>query len=241
MGLIARLRRRRRFRRLYAEHVHLEREHLKWMSFAVAGMFDMGNRHLVDLAVSGLPTDDPVLEIGAFAGASTNVLAYFLRRYERANDLITTDPWVFEGEQPDRLPESAISFEAYRGRVREQFEENVRFWSRDRLPYAFELASDDFFARWREGKIVVDLFGRERQLGGPLAFCYVDGSHAYDQVRRDFLNADQLLVPGGFLLFDDSNEFGPFPDVHRVAREARERHGYELVKANPHHLLRKTA
>jgi hypothetical protein len=219
--------------------VPYESEYLKWMSFAVAGMLDPGHRHLIDTAVHVLPTDDPLLEIGAFAGLSTNLISYFLRLHGRNNDLLTTDPWIFEGEELVTIPESTKTFVEYRARIRKQFEENVRFWSVDRLPYAFDLASDDLFAAWRAGAIVTDVFGRERRLGGPICFCFVDGDHRYDQVRRDFLNVDGFLVPGGFLLFDDSDEFGAFPDVYRVVREAIDVRGYELIAENPHHLLRK--
>jgi len=67
----------------------------------------------------------------------------------------------------------------------------------------------------------------------------VDGDHSGEQVRRDFEHVDELLVPGGFVLFDDSDEFGAFPQVTKVVREAIREHGYELVGENPHHLLRK--
>ena len=235
-----RVRRKRAWmRRQRAGIVPYDSEYLKWMLFANAGMFHPGHRHLIDLAVRALPTDDPVLEIGAFAGLSTNVLTYFLKLHGRRNVLVTTDPWIFEGEEPELVPDSDIPFTAYRARVRAQFEENVRFWSGDRLPYAFDLTSDRLFDAWRAGETLTDVFGREHRLGGPIAFCFVDGDHRYEQARRDFLNADRVLVPDGFLLFDDSDEFGAFPDVHRVVQEALRDFGYELVAENPHHLLRK--
>lgn len=57
--------------------------------------------------------------------------------------------------------------------------------------------------------------------------------------QRDFLHVDHRLVPGGFILFDDRDEFGAFPQVHAVVQEAIRGHGYELAGANPHHLVRK--
>src|SRR5207249_6812273 len=80
------------------------------------------------------------------------------------------------------------------------------------------LASDDFFAAWRAGKTATDVFGRETSLGGPLAFCFVDGAHERGQVERDLRHADEFLVPGGFVLFDDSDEFGAFPHIHDVVQ-----------------------
>ena len=94
---------------------------------------------------------------------------------------------------------------------------------------------------WREGGIRTDVFGRDAAFGGQLSFCFVDGDHSEEQVRRDFANVDEHLVPGGFVLFDDSDEFGAFPQVTTVVREAIREHGYTLVGQNPHHLLRKPA
>jgi hypothetical protein len=90
-----------------------------------------------------------------------------------------------------------------------------------------------------DGRTFTDIFGRDTRLGGPIAFCFIDGDHTYEQAKRDFLHADELLTAGGFILFDDSDEFGAFPHVHELVQEAMRTNGYELVAANPHHLLRK--
>ena len=239
-GLVERVRRKRAWMRRQRHCLaQYPSRYLNWMSFANAGMLHAGHRFLIDRAISQLPTDDPVVEIGAFAGLSTNVLIYFLTKHGKPNALYSTDPWVFEGEGVETLPEPQIPFDDYRRLVQEQFERNVRFWSGSRLPHAYALASDEFFAAWREGGILTDVFGRDARVGGPLSFCFVDGDHSPEQVRRDFEHVDELLVPGGFVLFDDSDEFGAFPDVNRVVREALRHYGYDLVGENPHHLLRK--
>ena len=54
--------------------------------------------------------------------------------------------------QYQALPEPQIAFEDYRRLVQEQFERNVRFWSGSRLPHAYALTSDEFFAAWRGGR-----------------------------------------------------------------------------------------
>ena len=218
---------------------YVHSHYLRWLNFANAGILEIGHWHLMDLAVRELPTDDPVLEIGSFAGQSTNVLAYFLRQHSRPNPLFTVDPWQFEDTAGlDTIPESEITFASYRNLVRDQFLQNVRFWSGDRLPHTIEATSDDFFAAWAAGEERVDVFERPVRLGGPLSFAFIDGGHTYEQARRDFENVDRQLVPGGFVLLDDSTEEGPFPGVFRVAREALAA-GYELADANPNHLLRK--
>jgi hypothetical protein len=226
----------RRQRRGVVQH---EDPFLGWMSLANAGLLHPGQVHLMDVAIASLPTDDPVLEIGAFCGYSTNVLTHLLREHRRVSPLLSIDPWVFEGEQGECIPKSTIPFCAYRDYVKTQFEQNVRFWSADRLPHPFQCTSDAFFDEWRAGGERLDLFGRTIRFGGPVAFCFVDGEHTHEQTWQDFLNCDEFLVPGGFVLFDDSDPFGAFPQVYDVVQRVLREHGYELVAENPHHLLRK--
>jgi hypothetical protein len=220
----------------------LELPELGWLRLASAGMLHPGHVALIDRAVSELPTDDPVVEVGAFAGLSTVTLALLLGRHARVNPLFSTDPWQFErpaGE--DIVPGTRIPFADYRAHVRAQFEANVRFWSGERLPHAFELPSDAFFAAWADGGTRRDLFGQEAPLGGPISLCFVDGDHRLEQARRDVDNADRFLVTGGFLLLDDSDRFGAFPHLYDLVQELVAAGRYELVGENPHHLLRKLA
>ena len=170
---------------------------------------------------------------------STNVLQFLVHKHGRDNSIYATDPWLFEGEPGDGfVPATPVTVDSYREHVMRQFDANVRLWSGDALPHAFRLPSDEFFSRWRAGGTGTDLFGRTAPLGGPLSFVFVDGDHRYEQALRDFEHADEVLVPGGFILFDDSDRFGAFPQVYDVVLEALAR-GYQLVDANPHHLVRK--
>jgi hypothetical protein len=98
--------------------------------------------------------------------------------------------------------------------------------------------SDEFFAAWSEGRQVKDVFEREVQLGGPISFAYIDGNHDYEFAQRDFINCDRHLVPGGFLLFDDSGDFSEW-ESRWAAREALRSGRYDLVIKNPNYLLRK--
>ena len=209
------------------------------MEFANAGMLHRGNRVLFERAIATLPTDDPVVEIGVWAGLSTNVLTHLLVRHRRSNRLICTDPWIFEGEGAETLQPSDVRFVDYRELVRGQFVQNVRFWSRGRLPEAVQLSSDDFFVAWGKSERVPGVLGGEVQLGGPIAMAFIDGAHEYKQAKRDFENVDRMLVSNGFILFDDSDEFGAFPQLYKLVRQILAVGGYEHIGENPHHLLRK--
>ncbi len=57
----------------------------------------------------------------------------------------------------------------------------------------------------------------------PLSLVFIDGGHAYDTVKRDYLNWAAHLVPGGFLLFHDlftdAADGGQAPyEVYQMAR-----------------------
>jgi predicted O-methyltransferase YrrM len=219
-----------------------------WISFANAGWLDKGNQYCFNYCASRLPSDAPVLEIGSFCGLSTNNITYYLRKHGRTNKFFNTDPWNFEGGEgvgkgaSELLaPDSDITRQEYRAFVMETFKRNVQFFSRENPPHSIVMASNDFFVAWREGREVADLFGRTVKLGGPLSFAYVDGDHLYEAVHADFVNCDEFLEPGGFILFDDSPTKG---DIHgwgvsRVMREVKESGRYELVMRTPNHLFKK--
>lgn len=238
--MLERLSRRRAFRRQRRCGVrYASDEALGWMRLATAGMLHPGNDVLMERAIAELPTADPILEIGSFCGMSTNVLRFLLGKHGRSNSIYATDPWLFEGEPTDgAVPKTKVTLESYREHVMRQFDANIRLWSDGALPHAFRLSSDEFFERWAAGGTGKDLFGHAPPLGGPLSFVFVDGDHRHEQALRDFEHAHELLVPGGFILFDDSDRFGAFPQVYDVVLTALAR-GYELVDANPHHLVRK--
>jgi Methyltransferase domain len=212
-----------------------------WLDKTTVGLLHHGQYRLFERAVAELPTDDPVIEIGAFGGLSTNAIAYVLRREGRTNPLITIDPWDFEREEDERdtMLGTGIPLASLHSHIRRQFEDNCRLWSGDRLPYAFELRSDDFFAAWDRAETRRDLFGRELTLGGKASFVFIDGDHRLEQATRDFDNADRILVPGGFILLDDSDRFGHWPELWRLGLDACRRRGYEKVAENPNLLLRK--
>ena len=219
------------------EWIDISEEYTEWLCFANAGMLSRGNLHCFNYAIEHLPTDDPIVEIGAFAGLSTNLLTHYLRRHGRGNKLITCDRWLFEGAEPGScVGDSDIPHDEYRDFVRETFIRNVRFFSRSRLPFAVEMLSDEFFDAWRAGGEVTDLFGRKLGLGGPVSFCYIDGDHSYECARRDFENADEFLVTGGFILFDDSAD-GSQWEVCRVIEEIKAAGAYTVVARNPNYLF----
>jgi hypothetical protein len=205
-----------------------------WMSYAIPGWLDAGNRYCFEYAIARLPSEAPIVEIGSFCGLSTNFLAYYLRKHGRTNRLFAADPWTFEGSREGALGAHSRRLQAeYRAFVIESFKRNARFFSPN-LPFAIERSSLAFFEAWRREDTVPDLFGRDAKLGGPIAFAYIDGNHTYEAALADFLNCDEFLQVGGFLLFDDSHtDWG----VTAVMRDVRSSGRYELLMKNPNHFF----
>jgi hypothetical protein len=216
-------------------------EYINWLTHANAGMLLRGNIYSMRCAIESLPSESPVVEIGSFCGLSTNVMSYLLSVQGKKNKLISCDKWLFEGaENGENLGDSQISHHHYREFVKSTFMRNVEFFSTNNKPYAIERTSDEFFALWGKGEMTCDVFGRNISLGGKICFCYIDGNHTYEFVKRDFDNVDQYLELGGFVLFDDSSDRDPF-GLTRLMNEIRRNQNYKLVMKNPNYLFKKIA
>ena len=215
-------------------------EYIAWLTFANAGMLEPGNIDAFNFVIGNLPSLAPMIEIGSFCGLSTNVITHLKEKYAVKNRLVTCDRWIFEGARPDAPVGGSplLSHNDYREFVRGSYIRNIQTFARYDLPYTVEMFSDEFFAAWTQGQAATDVLGRELKLGGPISFCYIDGNHTYDFVKRDFTHVDQFLDPGGFILFDDSRD-GSAWETCRVVAEVKSSQRYHVVAANPNYLFRK--
>jgi len=216
----------------------LSDEYITWLCYANPGMLERGNLYLIDYAISHLPSAAPILEIGTFCGLSTNVIAHFKRKHGVNNPLITCDKWEFENVNGRaNIADSPVLFSEYKKFVKNSYIRNMQMFSPDDLPFTFELTANEFFEKWKNGKVCADVLGRTYTLGGPISFCYIDGNHTYEYAKQDFLNCDAYLVNGGFILFDDSTltEF----TLHKLMPEIIAMSRYRLVAQNPYHLFQK--
>ncbi len=209
------------------------------------GMLHPGNIYLMDMAVQQMPEGGSVLEIGSYGGLSANLLTYLLKKHQRQATLFCCDAWVYEGfrdesgtPQPWMDGRDDVLRTDYMAHIKASFVQSARLLSAHNLPHAVHLDSDRFFEAWEAGEMLTDVFGRDAKLGGPIAFAYIDGNHAYDFARRDVENTTRFLLPGGLLLLDDSAKHQRFGSA-RLAQELCKHPGFDLVLSNPHFLFRK--
>lgn len=240
------------FKKIFSPEKKFQDGFIARIRVAVAGegMMTDGNIFAFEHAIQNLPQEGSLLEIGSFGGMSTNILAWLLRKHGQQNrPFFTCDPWFYEGfhdherrDDPHYMAlvdgHSELSRLAYMEFVRESFLHSVSFFSAENLPHSFRLTSDEFFEKWQNLETATDLFNRETQLGGPLAFCYVDGNHAYDFARRDVDNVLKNLLPGGFVLLDDSAVELPFGSA-KLAQELLVDKRLKLVMKNPNYLFQR--
>lgn len=213
-------------------------EYITWLCYANAGMFEKGNLYSIDYAISHLPSSAPILEIGTFCGLSTNVITHFKRKRNVSNPLLTCDKWEFENVNGrSKIADSPVLFSEYRMFSKNSYIRNIEMFSRDDLPFTFEMTANEFFDAWSGRKNCADVLGRSFNLGGPISFCYIDGNHTYEYAKQDFLHCDSYLETGGFVLFDDST-LGEF-SLHKLMPEIMAMKRYGLVAANPYHLFQK--
>ena len=215
-------------------------ETLAWIRFLNPGMLDQGNVWQFDRAIKEMPPKGAVVEIGSFCGLSLNHITHLMEKHSRRNPVFSVDAWNFEGFSLSEKVFAGTHIESgpYRELVMETFTRNLLLFSGTRLPHHIRLDSDHFFDAWQNGRELPDHFGRSVRLGGPIAFAYIDGDHSYEQSWRDFENIDRHLVPGGFIVFDDSADWTDWGS-HHAAKKAARLPNYELIGRTPNYCIRK--
>jgi hypothetical protein len=210
------------------------------------GMLKPGNIRSMDIAIQQMPENGSVIEIGSYGGLSANLLIHLMSKYARSNPFYTCDAWIYEGytDHLKDVPETHIDGRpdvprsAYATYMMQAFIQSTTLLSSHRLPYSFHMRSEDFFNAWNAGKTETDVFGRTRQLGGDIAFAYIDGGHSYAVARSDFNHVASHLLVGGFILLDDSaddDQFGSATMMSEIKKDNR----FKVVAKNPNYLIQK--
>lgn len=209
------------------------------------GMLHPGNPWLFDYAVKNMPANGSVVEIGSYGGLSANLLIHLMQQHQRTESFFTCDPWIYEGyhDHKGNVSEhidgsNTVTRSIYSAYMQDAFIRATQFLHSDRLPHSIHCTSDVFFRHWKKNESVTDVFGRTVTTGGKISFAYIDGDHSYEAARTDFENCAAQLLPGGFILLDDSASSDAFGSA-KLANELRTHPDFEVVFTNPNYLLRK--
>jgi len=151
---------------------------------SIRGWFERADAELfsaIDMAQRSVGLVGDILEIGCYQGSSAVLLEYLRRPNER---LVVCD--LFQ-EVPTTLDDFHQRTDSYSDLSEESFEVNFLRYHKN-LPEIISGSSTML---------------PSMNLGRTFRIIHVDGSHEYDIVRSDLLLAKSLLIPGGFVIFDD--------------------------------------
>lgn len=186
------------------------------------------NIQIIDICTRVMPLEGAIIEIGSYCGLSTAIIAHCLRRYKKTNPFYSVDNWYFEGYKPNTTVSDAFTHDDWRYHTEGMFKLAMCLMAKNINHSHIKLQSNPFFEAWEQAQVLPDLNGKKVQLGGDIAFAYIDGDHSYHQAKQDFLNVDKFLVPGGICFFDDSADDVPF-GCRQAALEVEQLPNYQLI------------
>ena len=209
------------------------------------GMLHEGNIYLMDHAIQHMPEDGIVLEIGSYAGLSTNVLLHLLQKHHKKHTFVGCDAWVYEGFKDHtghiethvdgKVDVSRKDYVAY---IKTAFINAAELLHPKAKPFTCHMPSDDFFENWNTKNEFTDVFDRTFSIEDKISFCYIDGDHSYEQTKKDFQHVDEKLKVNGFILLDDSANHLNFGSSDFI-QEIKQYDNYTIVANNPNYLIQK--
>lgn len=226
------------------ESIDISDEYINHLCYANAGFLHRGNLYLINHAIKNMPANTCIVEIGVFCGLSTNIINYYLKANKKDYSIYNADIWKLYTYDPEmKLGSSEMTHTDYRNNLISIYKNNISLFSSIDNIFTFEMYSDNLFKLW-EGESLKDLWNRTVSVNEPIGFAYIDGSHLYEQAKKDFINVDRYLQKGGFILFDDSfNEVYIKDDceVSLLMKEIKSQYAdrYEVIAQNPNYLFRK--
>jgi len=89
-----------------------------------------------------------------------------------------------------------------------------------------------------------DMVNRLKEITQEIDILFIDGDHTKQGVMNDFMMYHKMVVPGGYIVFDDYNDFAHSPEVKPIVDSiAKDTDEYEIIgavkntfRAKPEHL-----
>jgi hypothetical protein len=191
----------------------LERAGLVRLVDAIPGMCGEEKMVAVMEAMRHAPAGD-VVEIGSWWGRSAALFVWLARRYE-VGKLLCVDPWQVEALMQGEPMVDAASAEQDTEEALRIFEINLAPLAQGQLNY-LRAPSVQGAAHYRASRAVTtEAFGAT-EYEGRIGVLHIDGNHSEPCVAADTAAWTPLVVPGGWIIFDDYDwTFGD--GVKRVA------------------------
>jgi len=67
----------------------------------------------------------------------------------------------------------------------------------------------------------------KNSIKGGVDILFIDGSHAYNMVKKDFENFNEMVNSGGFIVFDDYEDYKDSPGVKKAVDEMKENGSFD--------------
>lgn len=168
----------------------------------IPGMCDDDKIHALCEVARFIPKGD-LIEIGSWWGKSAFVLAILARQY-RIGTLLCVDPWQLTHLQQkdankmvDQLAAQLDAEEAFL-----IFQINLAPFAGGHVNY-LRLPSVDAAAHYRQSQVIDSPAFGETHYSGDVALLHIDGNHSLEAVQADVDAWAHLVVPGGWIIFDD--------------------------------------
>jgi predicted O-methyltransferase YrrM len=176
----------------------------------IEGLLVPGQEEFLFNKVKSLPEDAVIVEIGAYQGRSTVAMGYACAGTDRK--IYCIDTWNGNDSDFDK-----------RGFFR-LWRENITKNGLFKYVVPLQGYSNDVLSRWEE------LTG-----GKKIDFIFIDGSHQYPDVLKDFKLSYPLVKEGGWIAFHDVGDGkgwpGPYRVWHQVAKNILTNHSYSSTLA----------
>jgi hypothetical protein len=155
-------------------------------------------------ALSSLPRQSAVLEVGSFCGRSTVLLGSVVESLGSLSKVYAVDS--HEG-----IVGAVSSAEGIRslGSTLDIFRANIA--AHGLTPVVETVVQRSYEVNWEK----------------PIALLFIDGLHDYVNVSRDFRHFEEWVVPGGYIAFHDYADY--YPDVKRFVDELLALPNFEFV------------
>ncbi len=205
---------------------------------SVAGGLHPAVPGALEFAMSNLPYDAPIVELGAFCGLSTNLLAHCKVKQGLRNRIIACDSWGL-GPAEKTQAQTEQSGSDYGHFLRASFINSITTFCPEPHPYGVEMRPHEFSASWKRHEVVQDVLGRDIELGGPISFCFLRQKGQDYDVLQVLQDCDEYLSSGAFLLLDHCCSFSARKELENVFRHVKSSGKYELLIDGACRLLRR--